>query len=67
MHISQWQRVDVAGVVHLVTEVLSAEAFFSNGFLEQRMSHMETIHSATAIGKLDISHGSVCRGGVQCR
>lgn len=66
MQISQWQRVDVVGV-HLVTEVLSAEVFFSNRFLEQRMSYMETIHSATAIWELDISHGLVCRGGVQRR
>lgn len=29
------QRVDVVGVAHLVTEVLSAEVFFSNRFLKR--------------------------------
>lgn len=61
------QRIDVVGVAHLVTEVLSAEAFFSNRFLKRWMSHMKTTHIATAIWELDTSHSSVCREGVRCR
>ena len=49
LHIGQWQRIAVTGIAHLVTEALSAEACFSNRFLEQWMSHMKTICIATAI------------------
>lgn len=45
--ISQWQRIVVIGVAHLVTEALSAESCLSHRLLEQWMPHMKTTCIAT--------------------